>query len=118
MSLKHTSKVRQLYKVILRLHEGLPIDLKTVGDQYVKSEFRAHKNCAPEFVPEFMSQWQTYAKTLQAQLQQESLHSKVGSSLPVDALEEFSEDQILQLHELLKETQKPNPQFDVKKETD
>ena len=52
----HVSKVRVLYKSILRLHRGLPIELKALGDQYVKDEFKRHKNCEEIFVPEFMKE--------------------------------------------------------------
>lgn len=54
----HVSKVRSLYKRILVLHRFLPIDLKALGDQYVKDEFRRHKNAANEEVKSFMKEWE------------------------------------------------------------
>lgn len=33
-----------LYRRILRLHRTLPPELRLLGDEYVKSEFRAHRN--------------------------------------------------------------------------
>ena len=111
MSAKHDSFVRSLYKKILRLHENLPVDLKTFGDLYVKSEFRLHKNCSPEFVPENLSQWKEYANNLEN-------HSAgiagLGKTLPEKTSNEFLEVQILQLHELMQETTKPNMQFNIK----
>ena len=53
----HTSNVRVLYKSILRLHRGLPLELKALGDQYVKDEFKRHIDCDPKFVPAFMKEW-------------------------------------------------------------
>lgn len=34
----------QLYRRILRVHRKLDPELRVLGDQYVKSEFRAHRN--------------------------------------------------------------------------
>uniref|UniRef100_A0A8C9UKE0 Succinate dehydrogenase assembly factor 3 n=1 Tax=Spermophilus dauricus TaxID=99837 RepID=A0A8C9UKE0_SPEDA len=39
----HVSRVHSLYRRILQLHRVLPPDLKSLGDQYVKDEFRRHK---------------------------------------------------------------------------
>ncbi|XP_041822997.1 succinate dehydrogenase assembly factor 3, mitochondrial isoform X2 [Melanotaenia boesemani] len=59
----HLSSVRSLYKRILVLHRFLPLDLRALGDQYVKDEFRRHKNVQPEEVKKFMTEWEM--KTLQ-----------------------------------------------------
>ena len=39
----HVQRVRILYKSILKLHRGLPTEMKELGDQYVRDEFRRHK---------------------------------------------------------------------------
>lgn len=57
----HISSVRSLYKRILVLHRFLPIDLKALGDQYVKDEFRRHKSASPEEVTRFMKEWEVLA---------------------------------------------------------
>lgn len=57
----HASKVRSLYKRILVLHRFLPIELKTLGDQYVKDEFRRHKRATREEVRSFMEEWEVKA---------------------------------------------------------
>ena len=54
----HVSKVRSLYKRILLLHRFLPIDLRALGDQYVKEEFRRHKSASPKEVSAFMVEWE------------------------------------------------------------
>lgn len=54
----HVSRVRALYKRILMLHRFMPIDLRTLGDQYVKEEFRRHKSAGPEQVQYFMKEWE------------------------------------------------------------
>jgi len=53
----HLQRVRLLYKTVLRLHRGLPLEFKAIGDQYVKEEFKRHKNCKPEEVSAFMTAW-------------------------------------------------------------
>lgn len=120
--MSHVSAVRSLYKKILKLHRSLPPDLKAIGDQYCKAEFKLHKNAAPEYVVPFMKQWEEYAKTLEVQLatscsEEDRFKPEVGANLPENILDEsFSSDQVLQLHELMKETTKPNPQFNIKEE--
>merc|ERR1719427_551463 len=97
----HTKQVLSLYKTILRLHEYLPADLKSVGDKYVKSEFRLHKTADEQFVKSFLSQWDEYRQNLQQQVSQAPNKSvAVGSNLTRDNLDKFSEDQLLQLYEL------------------
>ncbi|KAI9548476.1 hypothetical protein NQZ68_007332 [Dissostichus eleginoides] len=54
----HVSRVRFLYKRLLVLHRFLPIDLRALGDQYVKDEFRRHKSASPENVTSFMAEWE------------------------------------------------------------
>lgn len=54
----HLAQVRSLYKRILVLHRFLPIDLKALGDRYVRDEFRRHKKAAKEEVASFLKEWQ------------------------------------------------------------
>lgn len=54
----HVSRVRSLYKRLLVLHRFLPIDLRALGDQYVKDEFRRHKSASSEEVQGFMREWE------------------------------------------------------------
>lgn len=53
----HQQNVRVLYKTILRLHRALPQEVRELGDQYVKDEFRRHKNVGKEHVAPFMMEW-------------------------------------------------------------
>nr|XP_033786966.1 succinate dehydrogenase assembly factor 3, mitochondrial isoform X8 [Geotrypetes seraphini] len=52
------SQVRCLYKKILRLHKILPLDLKVLGDQYVKDEFKRHKTVNPTEAQRFLEEWE------------------------------------------------------------
>ncbi|XP_070537121.1 succinate dehydrogenase assembly factor 3, mitochondrial-like [Ptychodera flava] len=104
----HASAVRALYKRVLSLHRGLPLDLRGIGDQYVKDEFRRHKNASKEEVQKFMKEWEVYANTLVLQMGQGEM-SKIGVHLTEDKVDNLREDQVGQLHELFQETTKPNP---------
>ena len=54
---EHVSRVRALYKAILKLHRGLPLPMQALGDQYVKEEFRRHKEAQKHEVDIFMREW-------------------------------------------------------------
>ncbi|XP_076611480.1 succinate dehydrogenase assembly factor 3, mitochondrial [Chaetodon auriga] len=116
----HVSKVRSLYKRILVLHRFLPIDLRALGDQYVKDEFRRHKSASSDEVKVFMTEWQNYKDTLQTQVLEsagDQLSSvKFGTHLPEKNLSNFQEEQIGQLYELMLESTKPNRQFDIQED--
>lgn len=73
----HLSKVRSLYKRILVLHRFLPVDLKSLGDQYVKDEFRRHKRAAEQEVNSFMKEWEVKNNKLiqHSQVKKNKLHS-------------------------------------------
>ena len=53
----HTSRVRALYKALLKIHRGLPLQMRALGDQYVKEEFRLHKKANSEETQVFMHEW-------------------------------------------------------------
>ncbi|XP_071771082.1 succinate dehydrogenase assembly factor 3, mitochondrial [Centroberyx gerrardi] len=117
----HVSKVRSLYKRILLLHRFLPIDLRAIGDQYVKDEFRRHKGAAPGEAKGFMIEWENYKDTLQTQVLEsagERLNLvKFGANLSEGELKNFQDDQIGQLYELMLESTKPNRQFDIQEDS-
>lgn len=58
MPAAHVSRVRALYRRILLLHRALPPDLKALGDQYVKDEFRRHKAAGPAEARRFLQEWE------------------------------------------------------------
>lgn len=55
--LQHRVTVLRLYKTILRLHRSLPDELRELGNQYVREEFRRHKTAEPQYVTNFMVEW-------------------------------------------------------------
>lgn len=117
----HVSKVRSLYKRILVLHRFLPIDLRALGDQYVKDEFRRHKAAAAEEATGFMAEWKNYKDTLQAQVlqaaEERSGSIQFGANLSEGNLGSFQNDQIGQLYELMLESTKSSRQFDIQEDS-
>ncbi|XP_051033093.1 succinate dehydrogenase assembly factor 3, mitochondrial [Phodopus roborovskii] len=117
----HVSRVRSLYKRILQLHRALPPDLKALGDQYVKDEFRRHKTVGPGEAQRFLQEWEAYAAVLRQQAkdnrQSSSGKACFGTSLPEEKLNDFRDEQIGQLQELMQEATKPNRQFSITEST-
>ncbi|EJU01083.1 ACN9-domain-containing protein [Dacryopinax primogenitus] len=61
-----------LYRALLRAHRSLPKDMRGLGDSYVKSEFRLHKDTTnPLHILGFQTQWMSYLRTIQAQAKEE-----------------------------------------------
>uniref|UniRef100_A0A8D0BP44 Succinate dehydrogenase assembly factor 3 n=1 Tax=Salvator merianae TaxID=96440 RepID=A0A8D0BP44_SALMN len=118
----HVSRVRILYRKILQLHQGLPLELKALGDQYVKDEFRRHKSVGPEEAQRFLQEWESYAVMLWQQVNQNTQNSAnqphFGSHLSEEKLNAFRDEQIGQLQELMVEATKPKRQFDILEDTE
>ena len=51
-----------LYRRILKLHQLLPFAPKALGDQYVKDEFRKHKNVNALQAQQFLNEWKVQIK--------------------------------------------------------
>ncbi|XP_060638197.2 succinate dehydrogenase assembly factor 3, mitochondrial [Anolis sagrei] len=113
----HVSRVRTLYKKILQLHRALPLELKALGDQYVKDEFRRHKSVRPEEAQKFLQEWENYAAMLWEQAGQHAQNSsgqpRFGFHLSEEKLHALRDEQVGQLKELMDEATKPKRQFDI-----
>ncbi|KAN0078907.1 hypothetical protein V8E54_005420 [Elaphomyces granulatus] len=85
-----------LYRRLLRLHRTkIPPDLRVLGDGYLKSEFREHRNVEnPIHIVGFLTEWQRYAQHLEEYGTGEKLHKA--------RLLKMSDDQIRQFYELWK----------------
>jgi hypothetical protein len=57
MDLTHVQRVRMLYKTILKLHRGLPADIRVMGNAYARDEFKRHKTCNVAEASVFMVEW-------------------------------------------------------------
>lgn len=114
-----------LYRSILKAHKKyLPMDMKALGDKYVKTEFRLHKEATEvDQVQTFMKEWQTYldqilvtararnhAMSMEGSLETTDNRSRskplfeFGANLPKDA--RLSDDQLAQLEKLREEAEK------------
>lgn len=57
----------QLYRCLLRAHRSLPPEMRSLGDDYVKAEFRRHQKIDnPIQIVGFCSQWKMYLDALMA----------------------------------------------------
>ena len=63
VSKAHMQSVKRLYKIIFQLHKSLPVELQQIGNSYVRSEFKLHKNASPDHVKIFMTEWGVSAYT-------------------------------------------------------
>eukprot|EP00752_Nemacystus_decipiens_P014808 g13182.t1 len=86
------SSVIRLYKDILRQHRfALPPKQRELGDRYVRSEFKAHKEATGDQVAQFMHAWQSYLEQLR------SGSGQVGRPLSEDDAAHLSDEQREQL---------------------
>lgn len=90
----------QLYRSILRAHRQLPELQRSLGDKYVTSEFKLHKDTDnPLHIVGFLASWQDYLKLINNGTWQ-------TGSLSRETFEKMSPDQVVQLYELMKESER------------
>ncbi|CAK1554696.1 unnamed protein product [Leptosia nina] len=101
---EHVGRVRVLYKLILRVHRALPAELRVIGDNYARDEFKRHKNCNPQEAAIFLNEWTDYAINLAKQTKplNQAKQKVVGNYLNPQMLDHMTEDQLVQLYELHK----------------
>ncbi|KAJ6445543.1 hypothetical protein O9K51_00304 [Purpureocillium lavendulum] len=90
-----------LYRRLLRAHrKHLPAEMRLLGDEYIKAEFRAHRSIDnPAHLIGFLTEWQLYAQKIEGD-------SWAGEKIEQGKLEKMSEEQIQQLYELMQAIQK------------
>ncbi|KAG8947935.1 acetate non-utilizing protein 9 [Tulasnella sp. 424] len=90
-----------LYRRILRAHRILPREMRLLGDDYVKAEFRRHRSTDnPLHIIGFISEWKLYLDQLESTKGTEFR----GKPLDPTLLETMSSEQIGQLYELMHAT--------------
>jgi len=88
-----------LYRRLLRAHRYLPVEMRSLGDDYVKAEFRRHREVDnPVYIIGFLSQWKHYLD--QMPMGSEAEHFK-GKMLDPTVFEKMSSEQLGQLYELM-----------------
>ncbi|KAI5842688.1 acn9 family domain-containing protein [Tricharina praecox] len=87
----------QLYRRLLRTHrKKLPADMRVLGDEYVRAEFRLHRDVEnPVHIVGFLTEWQLYAQALEGDTWR-------GVKLEKDKIEKMSDEQVGQLYELMR----------------
>ncbi|KAI8632233.1 ACN9-domain-containing protein [Xylariaceae sp. FL1651] len=90
-----------LYRRLLRAHrKHLPSEMRLLGDEYVKAEFRAHRNVDnPAHLIGFLTEWQLYAQKIEGD-------SWVGEKLDLAKVQKMSDQQIGQMYELMQAIRK------------
>lgn len=99
------SEFKILYRQILRLHRLLPSELKVLGDNYVKTEFKLHRQIKDlSLLETFYKEWSIYSENILEQVSHDfktnSAEKSLGSKLELKRLSEFNDDQLYNLMEL------------------
>ena len=97
-AISRIAMIQRLYRRVLKLHRNLPLELRALGDEYAKDEFRRNKSANQIQAHAFVTEWTDYCKTLETQFSEE--HMRIGKDLPVKELDSLSQDQLGQLFEL------------------
>lgn len=91
-----------LFRQILRAHTKLPKEMRLIGDNYVKDEFRRHKTTSnPLHIIGFLKEWKIYLDTIRGTENPEQFR---GKKLDAELFEKMSDDQIQQLYEVMHST--------------
>ncbi|KIM57417.1 hypothetical protein SCLCIDRAFT_1219468 [Scleroderma citrinum Foug A] len=89
-----------LYRRLLRAHRRLPPEMRSLGDEYVKAEFRRHRKVTNTvYVMGFLTQWKMYLDALP-----QDLGAKNFRKLDPTVFEKMSAQQLGQLYELMHAT--------------
>lgn len=86
-----------LYRRVLRAHRyHLGAEERALGDEYVKAEFRRHRNVTnPLHLVGFLSSWERYADALENESWKQEKYSNT------DLLESLNDQQIGQVRKLI-----------------
>ena len=82
----------------------LPSQMRMLGDEYVRNEFKQHKTAKPEQVKMFFTAWDNYLELLRKQ------EERFGRDLDADTKSNLNDDQVKQLQNLKEEA--ANVEFD------
>ncbi|KAG5979262.1 hypothetical protein E4U55_005373 [Claviceps digitariae] len=85
-----------LYRRLLRAHRKyLPAEMRLLGDEYVKAEFRLHRKVDnPVHLIGFLTEWQLYAQKIEGD-------AWIGEKVDQAKLQKMSDEQIQQLYDLM-----------------
>lgn len=84
-----------LYRHLLRTHRSLPIEMRSLGDDYLKAEFKRHKQADnPVHVMGFLLEWNRYLDELQFQLSRNSESEFRGKRMDETLFEQVSKSHV------------------------
>ncbi|KAF4819418.1 Succinate dehydrogenase assembly factor 3 [Colletotrichum sp. SAR11_59] len=100
-----------LYRRLLRAHRKyLPQEMRVLGDEYIKAEFRAHRNVDnPAHLIGFLTEWQLYAQKVEGDQWK-------GDKIDPVKVAKMSDEQIAQLYELMQAIKDRSKQGDGEEE--
>ena len=82
--------------------------MKGLGDEYVRAEFRRHKGASEEFLPVFLSEWESYLASLRQQTASFGQQTgAIGAEIPSETIGAMTDEQKQQLLNLREETRRP-----------
>lgn len=88
-----------MYRRILRAHRRLPEQMRFVGDQYVRAEFRSHQEITDrKYLDPFFNQWSSYLEMIQQQTHQQTRLGQDLDQTTIESLEDDRAEQLLELH--------------------
>ncbi|KAJ1304900.1 hypothetical protein OPQ81_006034 [Rhizoctonia solani] len=95
-----------LFRRLLRVHRYLPTEMRILGDDYVKAEFKRHQKIDnPVHIIGFLSQWKMYLDQIEQQANSTGGFERfTGRRLDPTVFEKMSTEQIGQLYELMHAT--------------
>ncbi|XWW93234.1 hypothetical protein V2A60_001166 [Cordyceps javanica] len=90
-----------LYRRLLRAHRKfLPAEMRVLGDEYIKAEFRAHRRVDnPAHLIGFLTEWQMYAQKIEGD-------AWIGDKIDEGKLAKLSDEQVYQLYDLMQSIEK------------
>ncbi|KAI0136682.1 hypothetical protein BJ170DRAFT_602740 [Xylariales sp. AK1849] len=85
-----------LYRRLFRAHRRhLPSEMRLLGDEYIKAEFRAHRDIDnPAHLIGFLTEWQLYAQKIEGDAWE-------GERIDQGKIDKLSDQQMGQLYELM-----------------
>ncbi|KAJ1428994.1 hypothetical protein B484DRAFT_348368 [Ochromonadaceae sp. CCMP2298] len=90
------SRALGLYRNILKFHKDrLPLEMRKLGDEYVRNEFRLHKSTTkPEQLRDFFGAWDNYLLTMRGS------GATFGKDISKEDTKKMNDEQRIQLAQL------------------
>lgn len=97
-----------LYRALLQAHKShLDAERRALGDMYIKAEFRLHRDVKdPLQIVGFLSQWQKYLEMIRGDTWRQE-------KLDMSVLSKMTDEQVVQLYELMQAVQNEKSEYGV-----